>query len=274
MSGGRKRLVCVASGDRFIRQAALMAGSFLAHNGGWEAVCYADGGAKLPWWMERRSLPALLGGHAAFRGFTPFEQCEAGRFLAAAECLGECGEVLYCDNDLRWYGQYKCPPDGELLLTPHFLTPKVIHGNRQALQRDGYPNIGLMHFRGKGGIGLCEDIIRRVEAEPGGNRRKGVLWLQPLLNPAPWLGPEFRTVADPGCNVGNWNLRKGDRKVVTDGESGQFQVECGGALHPLTSFHFSRRSFGKLLDGRFGEAVKSLAKAYLAELRRNVDSRA
>lgn len=243
----------------------MMAGSFLAHNGGWDAVCYSDDAAwPFPWYMEVRPLRPLL--DKSFQDFSPFDLCEIGRFLAVSRCLDEYDEVLYCDNDLYWYNQYECPPDGEILLTPHFLSPGIVVNNLGMLRRDGFANIGLMHFRGNGGKWLCSHVVSCVKASPGLNRHKGVLWLQSMLDVAPWLGLDFRANNDPGCNVGNWNLRKGDRKLVEEDE--RLLVEFNGALSPLVSFHFSRKSMGRLLDGRYGDAVKRLAKKYLGGLNR------
>lgn len=269
-------VLAVAVGDSHRAQAIKMLGSFFLHaNGDWDLVCYSDKAAQTaPWWVEARPVSSLFAGYPALACLSPWDQCEVGRFLAIAECLKEYDEVLYCDNDIYWYGRYPHPlfqlPDSprrlaarpDLVLSPHYLDPAVAAAHRDILRKDGIYNIGIMHFLGKGSAIVCDTMVGAVLADPKANRHKGRLWLQNLLNPVAYWGLAVSTISDPGCNVGYWNLRTGDREVT--GRESDPKVICRGVEHPLVSMHYSGKSLAHLLGGEFGPVVQKLAKDYTA----------
>ena len=257
-------VLAVAVGERYVMQAIVMASSFLEYNAGWDVVIYTDAlDASLPWWAIIRPLSSQLMPHREFRGFSPFDQCEIGRFLAVKALLDDYDEVLYCDNDLYWYAPYTVSDTAELILSPHFLNPSIALANVALLWRDGGPNIGHMHFRGRRAVTVCDYIISEVKTNPMANRHKGTLWLQNLMTMAPWLGLDTATTGI-GCNVGNWNLRRGDREIME--RDGAFIVRCGGLESPLVSYHFSGKSFARLIDGQLGPIPARLAREYADRL--------
>jgi hypothetical protein len=267
MSVNRRCILAVAHGEKYRRQAVLMARSFLGRNPGWDFVCYSDGAPlDFPWWTESREIASLFDGYPPLATLPPWDQCEVGRFIAIAKLLAEYDVVLYCDNDLYWYAPYIYDARYSLILSPHFLDHATAIHHGGLLDRDGVFNIGVMHFATPLAACVCERIVSAVVAAPQENRHNGKLWLQNLLNPVAFWGLAFAMNPDIGCNVGYWNLRRGDREVLERDDA--FLVRSHGVEAPLVAFHFSGKSLSHVMAGDCGDAPAKLAKAYLTELSR------
>ena len=249
----RKCLVAVALGEKYVNQTEGMIRSFLAFNPDWSVERFHGD-------EVRKLLPPQC------HSWSPFNQVELSRWIAMKKCLEQYDLVLYCDGDLRWYGEYPVGGYGlyhDIFLYPHYVTQFSSQNAKHLLHKDGIANIGMVlvnrcidHDR------LFDFVINEVLHNPSAFKHGDQLWLQNLVSSIPDCGFDAVYDKNPGCDVASWNLRKGDREVYR--EDGRYWVRTNtGIVFPLVSFHFSSKSLGSLVN--YGSAVQRLREEYLNE---------
>lgn len=225
-------LVAVAMGRQFEAQTDRMVLSFTRHNPGWEVERY---------YGDR--LQALL--PVQCRYWTPFNQCEIGRWLAFKDALSRRGRVMYCDGDIRWYAPARDQEPVALRLYPHYVTRAAKRSAKHWLMKDGIANIGVMElFRRPDTDEVLGFVVGEVLHAPQRFMHGPQLWLQNLVSSTVDCGLDACYDDDPGMDVASWNYRHGDRRLVCTGGEG-IKVECDGALHTLRTVHFSSKSLDK-----------------------------
>ena len=250
----RRCILGVAMGERYARQTDRMIDSFLQYNPTWDAERFYDG-------RIAEVIPRNC------RSWSAFNKCEIGRWVAMQKLLDEKYDtVLYCDGDIRWYGEYE-EHDAELVLTPHTVTRHGSCNDRHWIMQDGRANIGIIETnRGVDHDMLFDFIINETLHSPRKFMHGSTLWLQNLVSSCSDVGFDVLWNLDPGMNVAYWNLREKDRSVFLD-EDGRYMVKTDSeAVVPLRSFHFSSKSIERL-DG-YGEAVRRLKTDYLGKTRK------
>ena len=241
-------ILTVACGKQYELMSNAMIDTFLKYNNGWDIEKVYGDSIKVP-------VMCLSDGH-----ITPFDACEIGRWIAMRSLLDKYDEVLYCDNDLWWYSEYK-PLDAGIVLSPHCITDKAKWDYRNMMFNAGIYNEGLIYAKGDDGKKACDYIIYHASE----NRRRilspttGQIWIQYLEPFLAEIGIDCKVDLNPGANVAFWNLTANDRKILE--KDGKYVVECGGMEVPLQSFHFSSSSLERL--PLMGEPVNSLAKEYI-----------
>jgi hypothetical protein len=246
-----KALIAVAHGDRYARQTDRMVDSFIAHNPGWDVLRYYGG-----------DLEALL--PDACRGWTPFNKCEIGRWLAMGRALETHKTALYCDGDVRWYGKYQTGSHA-MSLTPHYVTAAARRNAKHWIWKDGAANIGIVEMKRHGQTdGILDFVVGEVLHRPAAYMHGEQLWLQNIVSAVPECGFDCVFSRHAGLNVARWNLRKGDRVLERDG--GKIKVSTPeGERFPLVAFHFSSKSLGSL--DLCGDIASDLKRRYLEEAR-------
>lgn len=249
-----KCIISVAYGEKYEKMGDLMIESFLKYNKGWEAVKIYRNAIRVP----MACMPNGI--------ITPFNACEIGRWIAMREQLDKYDEVLYCDNDIYWYGKYNQLKSG-IVLYPHHISDKGRYNARRSQLYHGVYNAGIIFASGDEGKKACDFIINEVSKNPdyfywSDNAfdpvRKGQLFLQNIESIIPEIGVDCKVDNNAGMDVAYWNLASGDRTIVE--ENGKFIVECNGKKHELVSFHFSNSCFNRLPS--FGNAMKKLFDEY------------
>lgn len=246
-------LVGVAIGEAYERQADVMVQSFLQFHGGWDVKIY--GGLEINEILPQRFLMS-----------NPFNKCEIGRWCAVLDALRQGYKtVLYCDNDIHFYGKYE-PLGHGLVLFPHYVTDKAKQSAAHWLLKDGVPNLGMFEANGEDGSRICEFVIGEVTSNPvqfchNGNQ----LWLQNLASCLPSIGHDVVYNNSPSHNVAHWNLAHEDRFVeqILDGYD-DVEVVCDDTAYPLLTFHFSAKGINRLPN--YGEAVAKLRDRYLKKI--------
>lgn len=243
----RKCLVAVAKGEKYVRQTNAMVSSFMAHNPGWSAAMYYDDG-----------LDAILPEECL--NWSEFNKCELGRWLAVRACLEKYDTVVYCDGDIRWYGQYETSLKHDIVLSPHYVTDKARQNAKHWILKDGSANLGMFEIsRSIDHDRIFDYIIGEVLHNPRAFMHGENLWLQNLASTLPDCGFDAVYNDDPGLNCACWALRHGDREVIE--KDGCFYVRCNQIEYPLRSFHFSSKSLGSL--PKYGNTVNKLLKEYM-----------
>lgn len=236
----RRCIIGVAMGAKYEKQTDGMIDSFLKHNPDWKAErVYGD--------RLRNMLPAEC------RNWTPFDQCEIGRWIAMRELLHVYDTVVYSDGDIHWYGQYETHDQHSMVLYPHYVTRRKRQECKHQLFTDGIANIGIIEMsrsvetegRFENARGIFDFVIGEVLHNPKGFQKHGTLWLQPLVSSIPDCGYDCVYNYDAGYDVAWWNLRKGDRELV-EWEGRLCVGTPDDRLVPLVSFHFSSKSLEKL----------------------------
>lgn len=234
---GKRCIVAVAYGEKYEMMGDLMIESFLKYNKGWEAERYYGSNIKVPVVCMKN-------------GITPFNACEIGRWVAMRELLDKYDEVLYCDNDIRWYGKYK-PLKADVVLSPHYITNEAKYTKRHTQFYDGVFNEGIVYVKGDDGKKACDFIASEIaynsvrftwkdeKVEVG--TRTGMIWIQELESYLPEIGLDCKIDNNPGANVAFWNLVCNERKIIIE-DNGKYIVQCGNKKCDLQSFHFSSGS--------------------------------
>ena len=244
-----KALVAVSIGDYFNRQTEGMIKSFTAYNPDWEVCRYYD-----------NDLINLL--PIDCKSWTPFNQCEIGRWYAMQDALKNYDTILYVDGDMRFYNAYEASTHN-MCLFPHYVTTLAKRNAKHWTWMDGMANIGIMQMsRGEDAELIFEFIIGEVLKCPVKYKHGDVLWLQSIVSHIPYIGCDCVWSDNAGINVATWNLKKGDREVIKR-DNRYIVITNEGREFPLISFHFSSKSI-KLLD-MYGEAVKELKDGYISE---------
>ena len=229
-------ILTIACGEKYRSQSETMLSSFLGHNDGWAVERFYDDAIELPSIFKNDIV-------------TPFNRCEIGRWTAMRKLLDKYDEVLYCDNDVLWYDEYR-PLNASIVLSPHYITDKSKYSARNNLFWFGVYNIGLVYLKGREGQKECDFVIdnfltrpRHFYMSPAFWRIEGShateIWLQGLAGFACTIGLDFAEDKDAGLNVAYWNIEAGDRSVFK--RDGRFFVSCNGKEYPLRMFHFSNK---------------------------------
>ena len=243
---GKCALVCVSVGDKYNRQTERMIGEFTALNPDWDSC----------WWYDD-GLTSILPKEC--KGWSAFNRCEIGRWVAMEIALGRYDRVVYCDGDMAWYEPYEASAHG-MVLYPHYVTNAARKARKHLLWRDGIANIGIIEIgRTNENNGIFDFVIGEVLHNPRAHMHGDHLWLQNLVSCLPDCGFDCVYNMHAGYNVARWNLRE-DRSVCKrDGK--YFVKTLDGGVFPLVSFHFSGKSIHRL--DRYGEAVAELKREYL-----------
>ncbi|MBP5458948.1 MAG: hypothetical protein J6Y62_02050 [Clostridia bacterium] len=245
----KKLMYGVAIGDRYLKQARVMVESFRQHNKDWETKVFNEAELNL-------MLPPV------WRSKDAFFKCETGRWCVMKQALlNGYDVVLYCDNDIFWYGKYEEIGRG-LSLCPHYVTDKARRSAIHWLIKDGVPNLGLFEASGTDLAGLIDGLVEEVGMDPAAHMHGQVLWLQNLATYLPYLGYEVNYMTDPGLNVARWNLGHGDRQVIE--REGKLIVVCDGEEYPLKCFHFSSKSIKSI--EQYGDVVRRLRDQYIRRI--------
>lgn len=247
----RKGLVAVAVGEKYVKQTEGMISSFLKYNPGWEVRRFYDA-----------DLDDILPKEC--RKWSAFNKAELGRHIAVKRCLEtDCDTVLYCDGDMRWYGQYEISVQHDIVLSRHYITSKAAENAKHWIHKDGVANLGMFEMsRSIDHDRIFDFMCGEVLHNPNAFKHKDQLWLQNLASSLPECGFDAVYSNDPGLNCACWNLRHEDRLVFE--RDGVPWVKTNTQLkYPLRSFHFSSKSLGSLW--KYGPTVQRLLKEYLEE---------
>lgn len=253
-------LLCVAIGERYVKQTEVMAASFIRHNPGWRI-------------LRAYGLDSVLPEQC--RKWTAFDRCEIGRWIILRDFCdpskGPAGEtMLYSDGDVWWLGEASLcgAPVG---LSPHYVTLKAARRARKSILRDGRANIGIIEVhRCMEAFDVISALVDEVLRCPDHYRQKGKLWLQPIASAMVGCGCGVEYNRDPGMNVATWNIRREDRFIALEGgrEGRRWLVGTEGdglGYVPLRSLHFSSKSLA--LWGLFGGPYNELYDEYRNECR-------
>jgi hypothetical protein len=243
-----KCLIAVSMGESFNRQTEGMIKSFLAYNPDWDVRRYYDD-----------DLTNLLPKECKL--WTPFNQCEIGRWYAMQDALRVYDTVLYVDGDMRFFSAYPVS-NHNMCLFPHYVTRLSKRLAKHWTWLDGVANIGIMEMSKSEDNELIFEFIQgEVLKCPVKYKHGEQLWLQNIVSHIPEIGCDCVYSTNAGLNVACWNLRKGDREVFK--RENKFVVRTNeGKEFDLISFHFSSKSL-KSLD-LYGEAVKELKDGYIS----------
>ncbi len=255
-------LVGVAIGERYEIMGRGMIDSFCKYNDGWDVKFWA--GSEIDKIIPRQFLSAI-----------PFNKSEIGRWCAVRDAIAKgYKHVLYCDNDIRFYGKHEFTADHSLVLFPHVVTEEAKRIRKHWLVYDGIPNLGMIEANVtdadktrfyKQADEICTFIIDEVDHRPKAftHITIGKLWLQNFASYLPYCGYDVAYNDDPAHNVAHWNLGSGDRAVEV--ECGRYLVVCNGQKTPIKTFHFSNAGIRKL--ERYGATVTEMKQEYLAALK-------
>ena len=242
-----KCILAVAYGEKYEMMADVMIDTFLKYNNSYNVEKIYGSKIKVPAACTQNGK------------ITPFDACEIGRWIAIRELLEKYDEVLYSDNDIWWYSQYK-PLNAGIILSPHFVTNKGKWNCRQSQFRAGIYNEGIIYCNGNDGKKACDYIIQETSLNK--NRllspTTGQLWLQYLEPCLTEIGIDCKIDNNPGNNVAFWNLVSGDRSLEKHDD--KYFVKCNNIEYPLQSFHFSSSSINEL--PKISETGHKLSKEY------------
>ena len=242
----RQCVLGVAMGGEYEQQTDRMIGSFLKYNLGWDAEKFY--GKKL-----ENALPNEC------RMWPDKYKCKIGKWIAMKALLDKYDTVLYCDGDVRWYGEYE-PYARELVLTPNCVSKKACY--KTLLKEKNFVNTGVVEAsRGFCSTRLLDLLVKELTTNTYLDHGEAKMIFQnPELNYMQ-LGFDILMNPDFGMNVGLWNLNRHERSLSM--ENGRYMVHCMGQSRPLKSFHFSKDMLEKLREK--GEIVVKLLGEYQHE---------
>lgn len=244
----KKLLFGLAVGQEHVKKCDVMIRSFREHNSGWETKCLSD-----------KEIDYVIPN--GFQRQPPAWKCEIGRWCFLKIALeNHYDTVLYSDNDIYWYGEYK-PVGHNLVLSPHYISDDAKKDACHWLLKDGVVNLGVIE--GNGDSEVFGKFIDEVCANPIKHVNHNTLWLQNLASSLPHVGYDVVYNMDPSVNVARWNIAHNDRKIVF--EDDKPYVVFNNEKSPLVSFHFSSKSLANLHI--FGEEVRRLRDEYLGKLK-------
>lgn len=173
---------------------------------------------------------------------TLVEACTAVKGLVLVQLLAraDTADVIYFDPDIALFNAIAPLRShaGDILLTPHLLTPEDerlwIERNEITALKHGTFNLGFLLVRPSSeGKRFAAWWSKRLHLYCHADPARGLFTDQRWIDLVPSFFPTAAIVRDPGCNVATWNIA---HRPISGSFAEGFKVQ---GTHELRFFHFS-----------------------------------